>query len=304
VKPRWRLKGEEGGGERGDRMHRGAQGSLLKIIPIRARDPPQNPPTSSPFDSPSIKRGLLDPPWIQLKIKIIPARPVLSDAFVIIEFRDMLIKSARLLGAVAPRLQPRKFFSFSASLCYAVVGSISSIWRTVGLRSLRITLTNAHETSITSHRFAAPSVFRVRRDAQWTDGRSWLCYEFVRDIPLISSDVVIYILLIGSMDTLYPSLSLSSQIFANSHYFWVNFRKAHTSDFFEIMYILMYWLRIWVKIDATFIFMVKTIKKSPKIDVFWIYFIKKMENSKNVSNKSYRSLRNMHFMSYLFLPYK
>lgn len=144
VKPRWRLKGEEGGGERGDRMRCGAQGSLLKIIPIRARDPPQNPPTSSPFDSPSIKRGLLDPPWIQLKIKIIPARPVLSDAFVIIEFRDMLIKSARLLGAVAPRLQPRKFFSFSASLCYAVVGSISSIWRTVP-RWFTVITHHAHE---------------------------------------------------------------------------------------------------------------------------------------------------------------
>lgn len=62
-------------------MRRGAQGSLLKIIPMRARDPPQNPPTSSPFDSPSIKRGPLDPPCIQLEIKIIPTRPALSDAF-------------------------------------------------------------------------------------------------------------------------------------------------------------------------------------------------------------------------------
>lgn len=98
---------------------RSAQGSLLKIIPVQ-EGPSLDPPTSSPFDSPSIKRVPHDPPWIQLEIKINPVCacmcvrfPTLSRAFVIIEFRDMLIKSDRSSGAPHPATALRAFPSLS-----------------------------------------------------------------------------------------------------------------------------------------------------------------------------------------------
>lgn len=161
---------------RGERV----QGSLLKIIPMRA-GPSPNPPTSSPFDSPSIKRGLFDPPWIQLEIKIIPACPrrfpTLSRAFVIIEFRDMLIKSIRSRDrgqCTEVGSRARAFLSHSPR---AAVRRLSSLWRTAlrcchaaaaAARSLRIALTNAYETSIASHYSPArsPSALDETRDGE------------------------------------------------------------------------------------------------------------------------------------------
>lgn len=113
-------------------MRRGAQGSLLKIIPMRARDPPQNPPTSSPFDSPSIKRGPSRSTVYPIGNKDhpnAPGFPTLSRAFVIIEFRDMLIKSDH--RGQRRRYNPGRVFSFSAFLFHAAICHLSSIRRTV-----------------------------------------------------------------------------------------------------------------------------------------------------------------------------
>lgn len=114
--------------------------------------------------------------------------PTLSRTFVIIEFRDMLIKSARSSGAVAsPHCNPGGLsLGYSTGSpcspvsprdrCYSCAAAVAA-----AARSLHIALTTAYETSI--HRPPArPLSASDRRDARLVDGRSKpLSNELVRD---------------------------------------------------------------------------------------------------------------------------
>lgn len=142
--------------------------------------PSPDPPTSFPFDSPSIKRGPHDPPCIQLEIKITPCRrarrfPTLSRAFIIIEFRDMLIKSRpnRQAGQAQsgwpflslPLSHARSLSSSSARIirdrCYfrAAAQSLHTRQRS----------STRHRSRSYDSRFLVSSVLRVRRNARLTE---------------------------------------------------------------------------------------------------------------------------------------